>query len=258
MQEVNTFLTDLQNKLILSNTEKTRIDSSFQTLKTKIWGLFQQDLLNVELFGSYDRDTLINKEKDPDVDVMIVFRENKYQPQTYLDKLKNFGEKYYPRSDIYPDHPTIVIEMSQIKFELVPAYPSTLGGFKIPAPKRKDVSWISTNPKSFKDKLISKDKTNKNLILPLIRILKYWNTLNDKLYDSFEIEKQIVGLEYINCKLLIEYFYTGYHVFNGLSQTNEQKLANKKLREIVNNVKILTREKFTDYSVMEIQKLFSS
>src|ERR1700733_2233309 len=120
--EINHFLEILANKLAIDPTRKSKIDVSVENLKSKIWGFFQEKLQEVSIFGSYDRQTLIFEDKDADIDILIVFKKNEFQPQTYLNQVREFAKNVYPRSEVYPDFPTITVELDHIKFELVPAY----------------------------------------------------------------------------------------------------------------------------------------
>ena len=88
-------------------------------------------------FGSYTRVTILQRKADEesDVDYMVVFdNSNNYTPQTFLDRLKRFAETKYSTSEIYQSSPTIVLELNNIKFELVPAY-KNLATYYIPEGK---------------------------------------------------------------------------------------------------------------------------
>lgn len=169
--DINRYLTKLSEKLVVDPDRKVKMDFSIANLKTKVWGHFQERIQEVTIFGSYDRGTFIISDPDADIDVLVVFKKNEFKPETYLRQVREFGEQLYPRSDVYPDFPTISIESDLIKFELVPAYGNS-DTFKIPAPKTKQVKWIETNPSDFKKRLIQKDNANKGNILPIVRIYK--------------------------------------------------------------------------------------
>ncbi|RYY89472.1 MAG: nucleotidyltransferase [Chitinophagaceae bacterium] len=238
-----------------SKKSNERIDASIEYLKTKIWGTFRENLLSVDVFGSYDRTTYLSNDQNGDVDILIVFKENQYKPDTYLTQLKTFGEKCYPKSEIYPDHPTIAIELNHIKFELVPSY-KTGGSFKIPAPRSNGVSWISTNPIDFKQKLLSKDKNNKGLIIPTIKLIKYWNLKNGKILDSFEIERAIIEKLY-DCKIIKDYFFSAFSALLSVSTNEANRAKIKSALEILRKVKVLEKEGFNEYAVLELAKLFN-
>ncbi len=127
-----TYLTSLSSQLVLSTEERISIGVSLGFLKTKLsnWS-HSSDIQEQAVFGSYDRDTILPRKYDEgsDVDYMIVFKNpNQLQPETFRGWLKKFAEDKYTRSEIYLDYPTTVLELSHIKFELVPAIKPMWGG----------------------------------------------------------------------------------------------------------------------------------
>lgn len=213
MMDANTYLTKLSNQLKIGGPEKEKIDTSLSYLKQKVWGQFQDKLLSAELFGSYDRGSMLPLaiDKDSDVDILVIFKSGQYQPQTYLNWLKDFSEKNYPRSGVAPDFPTIAIEMEHIRFELVPGYIKEYAlasdELRIPAPRSKDVKWIATDPAGFKNNLNRKDENNDRLILPTGRLIKYWNCINGRPFSSYYLEKFIIEHSYSSCYNLKDYFF---------------------------------------------------
>lgn len=122
---VNSYLTDLASALVLSSTEKDHISTSVETIKTRLSLYFSTEVEEKKVFGSYVRGTILPRKADDksDVDIMVVFKNpDGYKPQTFLNRLLKFAEKYYSSSEIYQSSPTIVLELNHIKFELTPAY----------------------------------------------------------------------------------------------------------------------------------------
>jgi hypothetical protein len=143
-----------------------------------------------------------------DIDYMIVFDNNNgYKPQTFIDRLKRFAEAKYSTSEIAQSHPTVVLKLNHIKFDLVPAYENWWGVLQIPAPSSSYQDWMSTDPNGFNDDLTSKNQNNSNLIKPMIRLVKYWNAQNGYVYDSFLLEKSMVANSYWSCYNLKDYFF---------------------------------------------------
>jgi tRNA nucleotidyltransferase (CCA-adding enzyme) len=168
MTDVNRYLTDLVDKLRLNKAEKDKIEAEFDKLDSKLWGHFRRKLKDVQIFGSYDRGTMLSTaiHKEPDIDVLIIFKEKQFKPQTYLTQLQQFAESGYSRSEIFQSSPAISIERNLVRFELVPAYFDD--PLKIPAPKIAAPDWISTNPVEFKSSLAAKNGNNSELITPLV------------------------------------------------------------------------------------------
>lgn len=197
----------------LLGNEKASIDKSIDTLKARLDSYFGNELETHFQFGSSTRGTILPRSMDDesDIDYMIVFKDGDSVPQTYLNRLKRFAEEYYTSSQIYQSSPTIVLELNHIKFDLVPARVAVWNAYKIPDGAG---GWMGTNPNDFDSTLKEKNKGHANLIKPTIRLAKYWNAVNDYVYDSFTFEKRIVDLWFWNCANQKDYFF---HVIDKLA-----------------------------------------
>src|SRR5258708_5850071 len=103
MNDVNAYLVKLSESLKLKEEERKKIETSFDYLDSKLWGNFRRRLIDVKIFGSYDRGTMLSTSinKEPDVDVVIIFKAKELKPQTYLNQLQQFAESNYGRSEIF-------------------------------------------------------------------------------------------------------------------------------------------------------------
>ena len=174
-------LDNTASNLVLSSSEKDSIQTSIRTLKIRLKDYFGSEIKEQIQFGSSTRGTIIPPKVDEraDVDYMVVFdNPNSYQQNTFIEKLKRFAEAKYNRSEIHRSHPTVVLKLNHISFELVPAVNSWLSGLQIPAPSNSYASWISTDPTGFNNDLIDTNNSNNFTIKPLIRLMKYWNVYN--------------------------------------------------------------------------------
>src|SRR5690606_4429952 len=95
--------------------------------------------------------------------------------QSYLDRLRRFAEAQYSRSEVAQSHPTVVLNLNHIRFELVPAIKDWFGGLQIPRRSSGFQTWQDTDPHGFSQALTNTNKSHANLIKPLIRALKVWN-----------------------------------------------------------------------------------
>jgi predicted nucleotidyltransferase len=218
----------------IADWERATIDTSIGSLSQKLTNHFN-NLHTKFVFGSYDRRTILRRSKDPnsDVDFMVVFDDGaSYTPQTLMTRLKTFAEANYSKNEIYQSSPTIVLELSHIKFELAPAYISW-GTYYIPAPASSYLNWISTNPTGIKSDLESKHRDNNYLIRDLVLLLKYWNVNNGKVYSSYELESEIINKWYFYCNNLKDYFYA---VVDGLSTNNLPDYKATKVNRLKNIV----------------------
>ena len=87
---VNTYLSGLASDLVLSQTEKSNITTSIDTIKKRL-DLYFSDITDKKVFGSYVRGTILPRKIDEksDIDLMIVFSNPyNYKPQSFLKRLK--------------------------------------------------------------------------------------------------------------------------------------------------------------------------
>tara|TARA_Y100000310_G_scaffold91222_1_gene88549 strand:+ start:14182 stop:15012 length:831 start_codon:yes stop_codon:yes gene_type:complete len=201
---VNSYLKGLADSAVIRHSEKESINRSISTLQTRLNNYFGNQLSQHFIFGSFTRGTILPRSMDgkSDIDYMVVFDDSNYKPQTYLNKLRQFVELYYSRSEITQSNPTIVLTLNHIKFELVPAINSIWSGLQIPAKRAELNDWISTSPNDINQTLTNTNQSNKNLIKPMIRLVKYWNACNNYPFASFELEKELAERSYILVSLM--------------------------------------------------------
>lgn len=253
-------LESVSSNLVLSSTEKSSISTSISTIKTRIDSYFGTDVKEHFQFGSYTRDTILPRKYDDksDVDYMVIFKNpNNYKPQTLLGWLKDFAEKKYSTSEIYQSYPTMVLELSHIKFELVPAIKDVWGTISIPSPSSSYSDWMTTDPNGFNTSLINANTNNSYKIKPLIRLMKYWNVQKaSRGYSSFSLEKWIVDNYYFNCSNLKEYFFKCIEDI-GYSDNAPQylKTAVDNAKAVVKNVKQYEKDGYTTSAETEIKKI---
>lgn len=255
-------LTHLQNTasaMVLSSREKDSISLSLSTLQTRLGSYFETGTVKEHFrFGSSTRGTILPRRADEhsDIDYMIVFdNSDSLKPQTFINRLKRFAEYYYPKSEIYQSHPTVVLNLNHIKFELVPAYSAWWGTLYIPAPASGFSEWMSTDPNGFNQKLEEKNKHNSYLIKPAIRLLKYWNADNGYVYSSYSLEQAVVAHWFWSCSNLKDYLFSFLDGLStsGLPQYKIDKVNRAKV--IVNKVRQLESDGYPGTAEFEIKKL---
>lgn len=212
MENLNTYLVAVAKSLVISDDEQSKIRTSISNLQTKLNNWYGDELYDHFRFGSSTRDTILPRKVDEnsDIDYMVVFKNTQnYKPTTLLNRLKSFVETKYSRSEIYRSHPTIVLELSHIKFELVPAIKqySWSDTHYIPAPSSDYSDWMETNPSGIQKKVNDANSRYHSQIKRLIRLLKYWNVMNGKVYSSYELEDHIAGSSFWLCTSLEDYFF---------------------------------------------------
>lgn len=212
---VNSHLTSLASTLVLSEAEKSSITTSINTLSSRLNLYFSDTVTHHFQFGSSTRDTILPRKADShsDIDYMVVFNtsDGQKKPQTYLDRLRRFVEAKYSTSEICQSHPTIVLSLNHINFELVPAINNY--GYQIPSPASSWLEWTSTDPYGTNELLKNINKDNNYQIKPLVRLIKYWNTRNGYPFTSFSLEQHIVSRSFLGCSTLKNYFYEFWSAF---------------------------------------------
>jgi hypothetical protein len=252
-------LINTSSSLVLSSSEKSSIDTSIGTLNTRLKDWFGSDIKQQIKFGSYTRGTILPRKADErsDIDYMIVFdNEGNYKPQTFITRLKKFAEEKYSTSEIHQSHPTVVLILNHIKFDLVPAYKSGwIDSTLIPAPDTDFTDWISTDPNGFNDELTDKNNNHNSLIKPMIRLVKYWNAINDYVHNSYELEKSLIGISYWLCSNLKDYFFEAikYLPTYDLPQYKLDKV--QRAQDIVNRTIELEEDDKPYSAEIEIKKL---
>ncbi len=252
---VITYLQSRASAAVLSGDEEKSINTSIATIKSRLNSHFGTGLSEQFRFGSSTRGTILPRSMDDhsDIDYMVVFSDS-YTPQTYLDRIKRFAEIYYASSDMKQSSPSVVLQLNHIKFDLVPALKQVFfSGYRIPDGSG---AWQDTNPNDFNATLTAKNTNELFMIKPTIRLVKYWNAYNGYIYDSYGLEKLIVGLSFWGVSNLREYVFT---VFDNLTlsygqpQWRKDKLARAK--ELVANVRQFERDAMPVSAEVEIKKL---
>ncbi|MBW7674774.1 SMODS domain-containing nucleotidyltransferase [Chryseobacterium chendengshani] len=202
MASINSRLYNIASDLFIKygSTERVYILSKIENIKTNIKSYFGNNVLEVLVFGSFQRDTILPRKFDEqsDIDILVVFNnsEKEYTPETYRTRLKKFAEYHYSTSSVIKDHPSIVLEMNKIKFDLVPCKKNVsffTSNYQIP---NKIGSWMDTDPFGFSSELTEANKRFGNLVKPMARLFKRWNARNGYPFGTFELEKIIASVNF--------------------------------------------------------------
>lgn len=191
---VATYLSRVAEAAILRDQQKQDIQRSIETLRARLTKHFATGIRDQFVFGSFSRGTCLPRSLDrlSDVDYMVTFANGALQPQSYLDQLKRFTERYYSSSEVVQDHPTVALEMNHVRFELVPAVGDAWSGLRIPTKVSGYQAWQPTDPNAFNSQLTAANQANHELIKPLTRLIKYWNACAEYPFESFALERHLV------------------------------------------------------------------
>lgn len=202
---INNHLKRISSNLFIKHgsAERSKINTSIATVINKLEDYFDDELKEAILFGSYERDTILPRAFDgnSDIDILVLFNTedfDKLKPESYRSQLKKFAENNYRNSLVLKDHPSVVLELNHIKFDLVPAIFDEgwiYDSIEIPC---KNGGWIETEPKKFNEKLTKVNTRYNSIVKPIIRLLKYWNASHGYPFYSFELEKQVTDMHFSN------------------------------------------------------------
>lgn len=256
---VLTHLNSTASQLLISESERSSIGRSIATLRARAGSYFGDELKRHVQFGSSTRRTQLPRHVDErsDVDYMFVFsnRDN-LKPQTFLDRIRRFVERKYSTSEVHQSHPTVVLLLNHIRFDIVPAYETWLGQLRIPAPATNFVDWLVTDPTGFNKALNDANQRESYELLPLIRLLKYWNAANGYAFESYDLEQRLVERSYWTCANLKEYVFAAVGDLTldyGAAQWRRYKI--QRAKRIVAETRRLEAAGFPSKAESEIRKL---
>lgn len=251
---VNTYLTSLASDLVLTDSEKSHITKSIDSIKSKLDNYFS-DVVEKKIFGSYVRGTILPRKADEksDIDLMVVFSNPyDYKPQSFLNRLKKFAEYYYSTSEIHQSSPTIVLELNHIKIELTPAY-KFYDWYYIP---NGPSEWMYTDPDGFYQELTECNIRNSYKIKPIVRLIKHWNIQkNYRDLESFLLEKKIAKdmlYALYSCTSYVDYLKKALEVIKCSTDYNRVDLAILRIDLAMEYEK----NNMTDAALTEIKKVF--
>jgi hypothetical protein len=255
---VQSYLDSKASSAILSQTEKESINTSITTLSSRLESHFYEEISEKFQFGSSTRGTILPRSMDShsDIDYMIVFKDEDSTPQTHLNRLKRFAEKYYSSSEIAQSHPTLVLKLNHIQFDLVPAIKSYVQEYRIPAPASSYQDWIATSPNDFNTTLTSVNNQCNYKLKPAIRLLKYWNAESGYVFNSYDLEKWVANQYFYYCSSIKDYLFGCIEKLE-LEWNSAQWRKNKleRAKSIVSNTKFYEENDMPATAEAEIEKL---
>lgn len=192
-------ITSLLEKITITDKQTETVSTTYNNIKYLILKK-ESDLHGERVFqnGSYDRDTIIRPLDD--VDLFFVLQKDQYvgadgkypNPQSVLTKIKDYlNETADYKDKVKQDRPCVTVHLADKKFDVLPCFGNDEDGYMIP---NHDLSgWIFSNPVKHSERLTEINKKN-GKVVPLIRIVKYWNKDNGKLIPSFHIEEIVIEI----------------------------------------------------------------
>lgn len=184
-------LSQVARRAVLSPADKARLDAPLQQLLRQLAADFPREVVSrCEVVGSYGRDTCLPAAMDPqgDIDILVIFRDGHHLPAFYLEQLQDAVEKHYAAGSIERKGGELHLRLPPAYIKLVPARES-LTMVEVPGP---GMSWRRIDPFAAREQLREKDRQHGGLILPLVRLAKYWNARTGYPFASWELEQRVV------------------------------------------------------------------
>lgn len=89
----------------------------------------------------------------------------------------------------------------------------------------------------------------------MVRLIKYWNVNNGRVYSSYDLENHIINQNYMFCNNLKDYFYNAVEGLQtwGLSEYKVNKVS--RLKDIVQKAKYYERNSMPISAEEDIRKI---
>lgn len=253
------YLQETARDLVLSDAEYASIERSISTLAYRLDGYFDEEDVEEHFeFGSSARGTMLPHRADPnsDVDYMVVFDNSEgWKPQTLLDRLRRFAQDCYQTSEVYQAHPTLVLNLNHVRFELVPAYRRLVWGLQIPAPASDFREWTGTDPKGHAERLDEADHDASGDVRAAVRLLKYWNASNEWIFPSLKLEQTILNTPYFFRPSLSRRLFDAIKGLPTWGLGAKKRDLIDRTREFVERTIDLEERDYGEYAEMEVEKV---
>lgn len=189
-------LAEVARRAILAPADKARLQALLDKLLAQLAAEFPRHVVTrCEVVGSFSRDTCLPAAMDPqgDIDVLVLFHQTQHLPAYFLEQLQRFAEYYYPAGSIERRNGELHLKLPGAYIKLVPALGS-LTGVQVPGP---GMSWVRIDPFSAREQLRARDQQLDGLLLPLVRLAKYWNARNGHPFASWDLEQRVVSHRFL-------------------------------------------------------------
>lgn len=248
LQSIQTLIDNIS----VTDKQEENISSSVNNIVST---LVEDDTLHLKetfLNGSYERDTIIRPLDD--IDIFAILNDDDWKdeygnlpnPQSVLSKIKNFLDKQHDYSGkVKQDRPCVTVELSNKSFDILPAFEFGNIGYQIP--NYDLLSWILSYPKELTDSLNEAHRNYSYKIKDIIKAIKYWNRLNNKIIPSFHIEE--IAIKIFNFDTFTNYEKSLRKWFNEAeyhldSQKFKSQNEFEKFKEKLSNTKDKLNEAF--------------
>lgn len=254
---LNNYLEKLTQALLIPIEEKELIRISLKELQD----LIKNQFLSVSehfCFGSYVRNTNLSTYLDPhaDVDYLVVFKKDQEEdPDELLDQISIFLVEHFKNQDIIQLKPTGIVSINGIRFELVPAYRDQkyFINYKIPTVNEDETVWYATDPHEITDTLLKENEEHDSHLIPVIKLLKYWNIINQHVYTSYELERHVVFMDYPKLDCLKDYLF---YAIDNLSTDELDEEKQQRVEHLKSSILTIQQESDEECALYHLSIIF--
>ncbi|MCW8830034.1 MAG: hypothetical protein OQK32_00770 [Gammaproteobacteria bacterium] len=164
------------------------------------------------LTGASSRNTMIQPLEGSVIDLFVLLHPELGQhntPAGLMIKVVDVLRAHYPDAEISAKTHSIVVAMPEFVFHVVPSFFRQDKGYIVADANNQ--LWKKTNPAIHYYALDEDNHKHKSLLLPVIRIIKYWNECNGSLFNNYYLELLIrdilSGQKFESLVEAIKYFF---------------------------------------------------
>lgn len=147
------------------------------------------DALGTVLSGACTRHTMIQPLADNIIDLFVLLKPERGQlntPGELMRKLEDVLRVHYPQATIAPNGLSVYVANADFVFHVAPGFTRDNKGYVIADSKTQ--KWVKTNPNVHYYALDDDNRRHRGRLLPVVRIVKYWNECNGSLFDNYYLE----------------------------------------------------------------------
>jgi len=170
------------------------------------------DALGTLLTGACARNTMIQPLAENRIDLFVLLKPEIGRlntPGSLMRKLLAVLQGHYSNASIETDGRSIAIPYAEFSFRVIPSFARENKGYIVADSKNQQ--WVKTNPNIHYYDLDDQNHKHKGLLLPVVRIIKYWNECNGSLFNNYYLElllKKTLNEIKVNTRVqVIKYFF---------------------------------------------------
>ena len=180
-------LRTLDSSLVISRQQNALISMRQSEIEEIVVKEF--DALGTALTGASARNTMIQPLVENRIDLFVLLKPEIGQrntPGSLMRQLLAVFLAHYSNAVIASDGRSIIISHAEFSFHVVPSFSRKNKGYIVADSKNQQ--WDKTNPNIHYYDLDDQNHKHKGLLLPVIRIMKYWNECNGSLFNNYYLE----------------------------------------------------------------------